>query len=76
MAKKEKKYVGYFLMDTGIKVPFDVSEENGGKNFSLHLYGNCEFPWEKGDSIWLGEKNPCFILADRIIGFEVDEYDL
>lgn len=73
--KKEKWYSGYFLMDSGLKVPFDISEEVGGEDFRISLYGNMEFPFEKGDIIWLGEESEVRILADRIIGWNIDEYE-
>lgn len=73
--QKEKRYSGYFLMDSGLKVKFDVSEEEGGENFSVSLCGNFEFPFEKGDKVWLGEDNNCFILVDRIIGWQIEEYE-
>jgi len=72
---KEKRYYGYFLMDSGLKVKFDISEEDGGENFSVSLYGNGEFPFKKGDVIWLGEENDVKILVDRIIGWQIDEYE-
>jgi len=72
----QKGYVGYFLIDSGLKVKFDVTEEEGGEEFSLYLYGNCEFPWEKGDSIWLGEEADYYILADRVIGWSIREYEV
>lgn len=73
--KKEKRYQGYFLMDSGLKVPFDISEEDGDANFAISLYGNMEFPWIKGDVIWLGEDVDMKILADRIIGWDINEYE-
>ena len=73
--QKEKRYEGYFLMDSGLKVPFDISEEDGGENFSVSLYGNMEFPFEKGEVIWLGEDKDMKILADRIIGWNINEYE-
>ena len=72
--EKETRYEGYFLMDSGLKIPFDISEEDGGNNFSISLYGNMEFPFEKGDFIWLGEDNDMKILADRVIGWSINEY--
>lgn len=72
----EKRYKGYFLMDSNIKVTFDISEEDGGENFSSSLYGKSEFPWEKGDNIWLGVNKDVIILADRIIGWDISEYEI
>ena len=73
--KKEKRYEGYFLMDSGLKVGFDISEEDGGENFSISLCGNYEFPFEKGKSIWLGEDKNVNLLVDRIIGWQISEYE-
>ena len=77
MAEKQKEiqrgYVGYFLMDSGLKVKFDVTEEEGGEEFSFYLCDNSEFPWERGDIIWLGEE---YILADRVIGWSIREYEV
>ena len=73
--QKEKRYSGYFLMDSGLKLKFDVSEEEGGENFSMSLYGNYEFPYEKGDTIWLGGNDDVKILVDRIIGWSINEYE-
>jgi hypothetical protein len=74
--QREKRYNGYFLMDSGLKIPFDISEEEGGENFSISLYGNMQFPFEKGEVIWLGEKSNFYILADRIVGWDINEYKL
>lgn len=71
--QKETRYQGYFLMDSGFKVPFDISEEDGGDAFAISLYGNMEFPWVKGDVIWLGENENVKILADRILGWDIYE---
>jgi hypothetical protein len=74
--EKETRYNGYFLMDSGLKIPFDISEDDGGEIFSVSLYGNMEFPFEKGDVIWLGENTDIKILADRIIGWDINKYTL
>lgn len=71
----EKGYRGYFLMDSGVKIPFDISEEDGGENFSISLYGNSIFPFEKGEVIWLGEGSNLKLLSDRIIGWDMYEYE-
>ncbi len=71
----ETRYEGYFLMDSGIKVSFDMSEDEGDEEMRL-LYGNLEFTYEKGGVIWLGESTNMVILVDRIIGFSVREYQL
>ena len=70
--QQETRYEGYFLMDSGLKVSFDISEDEGGEAFSK-MY-DSQFPYEKGDSIWLGECDDCFILVDRIIGFNINQY--
>ena len=70
--QKDIRYEGYFLIDSGLKIEFDISAEEGGEHFEL-LYGNSEFTWKKGDAIWLGEENDYLILADRIIGFSISE---
>jgi hypothetical protein len=41
----------------------------------LSLYGNTEFPFVKGDVIWLGEEENVKILADRIVGWDINEYE-
>ena len=69
--QKEKRYRGYFLMDSGIKIFFDISEEEGGEEF-WELYSNSNFLFEGGSCIWLGDER--YILTDRIIGFSIDEY--
>lgn len=73
--QKQKRYRGYFLIDSGLKVPFDISEEDGGEEFNLSLYGNMEFPYEKGDVIWFGEDSNLKLLADRVIGWDINEYE-
>ena len=73
--KKELRYRGYFLLDTGTKISFDISENDGGENFSKELYGNANFPWKKGDTIWMGEDNDYSLLVERIIGFHVEEVE-
>ena len=62
-------------MDSGLKIPFDISEEDGGEKFAISLYGNGEFPFEKEEIVWLGEDNNLKILADRIVGWDIDEYE-
>lgn len=74
--QKEKRYIGYFLLDSGVKINFDISEEDGGEEFSIELYGNGNFPFEKGGYIWLGENNSMFLLVDRIVGWKIDEYEV
>lgn len=72
--EKETRYSGYFLMDSGLKVDFDISENDGGDYFSIALYGNGKWPFEKGGIIWLGEDKDVKILADRVIGWDINEY--
>jgi len=74
--QREKRYNGYFLMDSGLKIPFDISEEDGGENFSISLYGNMEFPFDKNDIIWLGEDSGLKLRADKVIGWEIDECEI
>jgi len=50
MLTTKKRHNGYFLMDSGLKIPF-----------------------EKGEIVWLGEDNNLKILADRIVGWDIDE---
>ena len=69
----EKRYKGYFLMDSGIKIYFDILAQECGDDFS-ELYDNSKFLFERGDCVWLGEKNNSFILVDRIVGFSINEY--
>ena len=73
---KEKWYRGYFLIDSGIKINFDLSENDGGDDFSVELYGNSRFPWEKDNSIWLGSSMDLQLLASRIIGWDIEEYEV
>ncbi len=74
---KELRYEGYFLMDSGLKVYFDISAEKGDENYDT-LYGNSEFKWEQGESIYFQDDNgeDAFILADKVIGFFIKEYIL
>lgn len=72
--QKEVRFNGYFLMDSGIKINFDISEEFNSGKFRKLL--DCEWSFEKDDVIWLGEENPVFILADRIVGFWIDTYEI
>jgi len=71
--KKEIKYSGYFLLDTGLKIEVEISEEDGGENFA-EMATNSDFPYEKGDTIWLGEGNDMLLLVDRIAGFYFTEW--
>ena len=73
-AEKELWYRGYFLMDSGFKVEFDICEEDNGEEFSVSLSGNGEWPFEKGRVLWLGSKNDLHILTDRVIGWYIEEY--
>jgi hypothetical protein len=71
----EKRYEGYFLMDSGVKVFFDISEEDGDTKFKL-LYDEAKFSWEREDTIWLGEDSELRVLANKVIGYYISEYDL
>ena len=82
MAKEEKKvvekqirYSGYFLIDSGAKIPFDISEEDGYEEFA-DLANNSSFSFKKGDYIWLGEDSNLKLLVDRVIGWDINEYEV
>jgi len=70
MNNRELRYKGYFLMDSGLKISFDISEEDGGEEF-YDLYNNSEFNFEKEGMVWLGEESDLKILVDKIVGFEI-----
>ena len=75
MEKVEKKEVksvlfsGYFLMDSGIRIHFEMPEEKDDDDNFAELVRNNGFSWKKGDQIWLGEDMDISIFADRVIGF-------
>ena len=73
--EKRLRYKGYFLMDSGAKVNFDISEEDGGEKFSESLYGNMDFPFNDDDIVWLGENSNLKLRADKIIGWDINEYE-
>jgi len=35
-----------------------------------------EFPFEKGDIIWLGEESDLKLLSDKVIGWDISEYEV
>jgi hypothetical protein len=72
--EKITRYAGTFLMESGFKVKFDIADDewDEGTIFSLQ---NLEFPFEKGESIWLGEANDIKILVDKIIGWNFYDYE-
>lgn len=69
---EEIRYVGYFLMEGGLKVKFDISQEDGGTEFE-ELYNNDIIFWEKSDFIWLGEESELKVIADKIIAWDIRE---
>jgi len=74
--EKQLRYEGHFLMDSGLKVYFDISAENGGEKYDS-LYGDCEFRWGQGEIIYItqDEGKAFYILADKVIGFVISEYN-
>ncbi len=68
--EKETMYYGYFILDSGDKINFEISEEDGGEAFALLL--DCEWSFGKNDVIWIGDS---FILASRVAGFQIDTYE-
>jgi len=70
--EKEKRYAGYFIMESGLKLKFDISEENGGDDFEAMLVS--EYPFDESELVWLGETDDCFIRAKKIIGFYIYDY--
>ena len=67
---EEKRYTGIFLIDSGLKVPFDISEINAGNDFEE--LETALWPYNKGDIIWLGEGDNIFLRADKVIGWQID----
>jgi len=72
-ATKEKVYEGYFLMDTGFRLHFVVSEDIGGEHFELLCDGGL-WPYNQDDIIYLGVDYPN-LLADRIAGWSINSRD-
>ncbi len=71
--RKELRYEGYFLIDSGLRVNFDISASDGGENYD-HLL-NAEFKWERGDAIYVENEGDDFLLlANKVIGFFIREY--
>lgn len=78
MAKKKEKrygYDGFFLMDSGLKIYFIVDGDEAEEGFDA-LYNNCDFSWEKGGIIWLGERSNLTILVDKVIGWEINQFEI
>jgi len=78
----QKYYQGYFLLDTGCKIWFDIDSAKIDEDAFAKLsdnaefpFGNdnAEFPFDNNDCIWLGG---VFILAKRIAGFWIDSYEV
>jgi hypothetical protein len=73
--QKELRYEGYFLMNSGLKVYFDISADNGGENYDK-LCDAAEFNWKQGESIYLeNDGEYSFVLADKVIGFSIRDYN-
>lgn len=70
-----KHYYGYFLMDSGYKVKFDVAEYDDFGIFEQLHDGDCTQALKQGDTIWMGEDDDYILLADRIIGWSVSMYE-
>ena len=66
----ETRYGGYFIMDSGLEINFDISEQDGGDEFRELL--DCQFVFGDNDTIWLGESNEIFIRAKKVVGFYID----
>lgn len=73
--EKEIRYTGYFLIDSGYKVNFDISKEDGGDEFA-ELYNNMIFSFKTGGCIWLGEDSSLKLIVDRVIGWDINEYEV
>ena len=72
--KKELRYEGYFLMDSGLKVYFDISANDGGENYDYLL--NAEFKWSQGETIYVENEGEDFLIrADKVVGFSIREYN-
>jgi hypothetical protein len=72
--QKEVRYEGYFIMEGGFKVNFNISADDGGEKLNS-LYGNSAFEWEQEESIYLENKGKeFFILAKKVIGFFIRCY--
>jgi len=81
MIKEDEKkfgYDGYFLMDSGLKINFNFLEDSvfTGELLYDYLFNDGEYPFEKGEKFWLGEEKDLFVLADKIVGFTVSEYEI
>ena len=68
----ERRYCGYFILDSGAKIDFDLTEDDGGDAFASLF--DCEFKFEDNDLIYLGEDVGGFIRAKRVVGFYIDDY--
>lgn len=66
----EVYFAGYFLMEGGLKVEFDIPEEDGGDEFRSML--DCKFVFEDDRMIWLGDFS---IRAKKVLGFYIYDYE-
>ena len=69
--EKEIRYYGYFIVDSGIKIPFDISKEDGSDKFISLL--NLVFPFEQDEIIWLGEESNIFLRANKVVGWNIEQ---
>ena len=69
----ERYYAGYFIMDSGLKIDFDISEDDGGDEFK-ELF-DAKFVFDDKNTIWLGEISEDFIRAKKVVGFYIYDYE-
>ena len=66
-------YFGYFLLDSGLKIEFDIPEDEANDIYRKMI--NAEFECDS-TTVYLGEYAICpFILTKKIIGFQIDTYE-
>lgn len=72
--EEELYYNGYFLMDSGLKIHFDISAIDGGDFFAA-LNESGEFTLDESETVWLGEEAETpFIRVKKIMGFNINDY--
>lgn len=68
-------YCGHFLMDSGLKIEFDVPTDEVDEKEFEEMVNNARFP-DNGNVLYLGNSaDTPFLRRQKIVGYEIDSYE-
>lgn len=72
--QKVTHYYGHFLIDSGVKLEFDVRDDEVNDEFDK-MMNNVEFP-NGVKLLYLGESSPTsFLRTQKIVGYNINTYE-